>query len=822
LNVSLTCAVLWRDPETVWTTPEQLDKSCSWQRKLLADAGKKGIFRQTRTQVRATILKLKNMSLTSLRPWAALVVLLLSWNILAEETPKIAKVATGEDPVRDLILFSSRYTNVVPLKPSEYDQSIAPITVHLLERSHYLRQPLDAAMAHRFLQSYFESLDPMHIHFMQPDIQEFEKFQDRLPELTMEKGDTRLARDIFARFLQRVDQRVEFVAGLLQEGGWDFAREDRYQPNRKDLPWPADVTEARALWQQHLRHEYLLEKLNKKTPAQIVKTLSARYKRLLRSWGELDSDEVLEVYLTALARSYDPHSDYMGKSQLDNFVINMNLALFGIGALLRSEDGNCKIESLVPGGPAARSKKVKPGDKIIAVAQKEGDPVDVVDMKLPKVVQMIRGPKGSEVSLTIVPADASDDSQRKTVVLVRDEIKLEDSEAKAKLYEMHGQSNQPLRIGVIDLPSFYANFDLGGKRERTEPRSTSIDVARLLKKLIDEKASGIVLDLRRNGGGSLEEAIRLTGLFIKQGPIVQVKDTSGEVNVEYDPDPTVLYDGPLVVLTSRLSASASEILAAALQDYGRALVVGDTNTHGKGTVQTIYELNRIPNAFPSNVNPGALKFTIRKFYRTTGSSTQRKGVMPDIVLPSITSHLDIGESSLDNALLWDTIAPAKFEPVDRVRASLPELKRRTATRQESDKDFAYIREDIQQYLKGMADKTISLNEAVRLKEKEETDLRLKSRKEERKSRHDPKDVFFEISLKDVAKPGLPEPGPHKKTEEEQAAKAKPSDDTLSSEEPVEEEETTPLDPVLDETRRIMVDYILLHGAKPSTPAVARQ
>lgn len=754
--------------------------------------------------------------------WIILFAVMFGWTLHAEEAPKIAKATTMEDPVRDLILFSSRYTNVVPLKPSPYDRSIAPITVHLLERSHYLRHPLDIEMAKRFLRSYFESLDPVRIHFFQTDIREFEKYQDRLAELTIEKGDTTLAREIFTRFLKRIEQRVEFVATLLQEGQFDFTGNDRYLPNRKDASWPEDEAAARALWRQHLRHEYLLEKLNKRAPAQIVKTLSTRYKRLLRGWGELDTDEVLEIYLTSLARAYDPHSDYMGKSQLDNFVINMNLSLFGIGALLRSEDGYCKIESLVPGGPAARSKRIKPGDKIIAVTQKDAEPVDVLDMKLTKVVQMIRGAKGTEVTLSVVPADAPDDSERKTVTLVRDEIKLEDQEAKARLFEMPSQTNQLVRIGVIDLPSFYANFDLGGRREKAEPRSTSVDVSRLLKKLIEEKASGIILDLRRNGGGSLEEAIRLTGLFIKQGPVVQVKDTSGDVNVEYDPDPSVLYDGPLVVLTSRFSASASEILAAALQDYGRALVVGDTNTHGKGTVQTIYELGRIPNVFPPHINPGALKFTIRKFYRTTGSSTQLKGVMPDIVLPSVTSYLDVGEASLDNALAWDTITPAEFEGQDRVRPSLPELIRRSSSRQESDKDFAYIREDIEQYRKGLADKTVSLNEAARLKEKEENEARLKLRKEERKSRGDSKQVFYEISLRDTSKPGLPEPGPHKKTEEELAAKPKPSDDASSAEEVEEEEDaSSPIDPILDETRRILVDYILLNNAaKTASPAVA--
>jgi carboxyl-terminal processing protease len=761
-----------------------------------------------------------------IRRWTALIGLTLVWAVWAEDTPKLAKTAGPADPVRDLILFSSKYTNVAPLQGSKYDQSIAPLTAHILERSHYLHRKLDAEMTQRFLHRYFESLDPMRIHFFQSDLNQFEKYQDQLSELTARKGETGPAREIFARFLQRIDQRVEFVASLLQEGNFDFTGHERYLPNRKDAPWPKDEAAAHELWRQQLRYEYLLEKLNKRTPTQILKTLSARYKRLLRSWGELDSDEVLEIYLTSLAQAYDPHSDYMGKSQLDNFVINMNLSLFGIGALLRSEDGYCKIESLVAGGPAARSKKIKPGDKIIAVAQKDAEPTDVVDMKLTKVVQMIRGPKATEVTLTIVPADASDDSQRKIITLVRDEIKLEDQEAKAKLFEMPGPDNQTTRIGVIDLPSFYANFDLGDRREKTEPRSTSVDVAKLVRKLVEEKAAGIVLDLRRNGGGSLEEAVRLTGLFIKNGPVVQVKDTSGEVNVEYDPDPSVLYDGPLVVLTSRFSASASEILAAALQDYGRALVVGDTNTHGKGTVQTVYELNRIPNAFPPSVNPGALKFTIRKFYRTTGSSTQLRGVFPDVVLPSVTSYMDVGEGSLEYALPWDPINPTKFDYQDRVRLVLPELRRRTTARQSTDKDFGYVREDIDFYRKILADKTVSLNEEERLKEKQENDARLKARKEERKARGESKEKFYELTLKDADKAGLPEPGIRKKPDDDElTAKAKPADSLdADPDAPSEPEDNTPaVDATLDETRRILVDFIGLGGgaAKSGSPPVAQ-
>ncbi len=592
------------------------------------------------------------------------------------------------------------------------------------------------------------------------------------------------------------------------------------RPSRRGKSSPGE-REARELWRQHLRYEYLQEKLNKKSHEQIVKTLSARYKRLLRSWADLDNDDVLQLYLSSLANAYDPHSDYMGKAQLENFAISMKLSLFGIGALLRAEDGYCKIESLMAGGPAARSRKLKPGDRIIAVAQKDQEPVDVVDMKLTKIVDMIRGPKGTEVTLTLIPADAADDAQRKQLTLLRDEIKLEDQEAKAKLIELPGPDGQPTRLGVIDLPSFYASFELNNLKDNSEPRSTSADLAKLIKKLSAENITGLILDLRRNGGGSLEEAIRVAGLFIKEGPIVQVRDTAGDVSVESDRDPAVVYDGPLAVMTSRFSASASEIVAAALQDYGRALVVGDTNTHGKGTVQTIYELNRVPGRFPTNVNPGALKVTIRKFYRANGESTQVRGVLPDIVLPSPANDMEVGEAALDYPLPWDTIEGARFEKLDRVQPYLDELRRRTEKRQLTSTDYAYIREDIEQFRKALADRSVSLNESIRLREKQENDDRRKARVAERKARTVPAETLYEITLKNAGKDGLPEPfDPNKpKTEEEEALTATKVADA-DSDEAEEEEQAPAVDVALEETKRILLDLISLSAKTPPVTPVA--
>jgi carboxyl-terminal processing protease len=753
-----------------------------------------------------------------------------------------ASAPAGLDPFAELITLATKYATPMPLLPGPYDGGVASLTARMLTNTHYLRRPVDAEMSERFLRRYFDLLDPLHLHFVEPDLKEFEKSRDKLAELTMHRGDTSPANEMHARLIQRMDQRVQLVTGLLRTNQFDFTGDDRYTPNRRDAPWPKDLDEARTLWRQHLRYEYLQEKLNKQKPDQILKTLSGRYKRLLKSWGELDNEDVLQIYLTALAQAYDPHSDYMGKAQLDSFAISMKLSLFGIGALLRAEDDYCKIESLVPGGPAERSKKIKPNDRIIGVQQKGGEPVDVVGWKLIKVVELIRGPKGTEVTLTIIPSDAADPSERRTITLVRDEIKLEDQEAKAKILDLPGPEGKVSRVGIIDLPSFYADMDLGGPKSPDlaganapgAPKSTTADVARLLKKLTSEKVGGIILDLRHNPGGSLEEAIRLTGLFIREGPIVQVKEANGDIQVHSDPDDELRYDGPLVVLTGRFSASASEILAAAIQDHGRAPVVGDSSTHGKGTVQAIYELNRF-GRFPKGSTPGALKVTIRKFYRPNGESTQLRGVIPDIVLPSVANYLDVGESAQDYALPWDTIPAAPdLKKLGRVQAVADELRRRTEVRQASDKDFAYLRDDIELFRKLQVDKSVSLNETQRLKEKEETDARAKSRKTERKARPDPGAKVYEITLKNADQPGLPPPVA--KTNEPPAiataaataaaTKADETDPKTAKETDAEPEEKAPaVDVSLEEAKRILLDLIELstHPAKPApAPITARR
>ena len=514
-----------------------------------------------------------------------------------------------------------------------------------------------------------------------------------------------------------------------------------------------------------------------------------------------------------MAHVYDPHTVYMGRSQAENFAITMNLALFGIGAVLGTDmDGYCKIMELKP-GPAMNSKKIKVGDRIVAVAQSNAPPVDVVEMNLNKVVQMIRGPKGSEVHLTIVSENTTSD--RRDVTLVRDEIKLDDQAAKAKVIDLPTAGGQTVRIGVIDLPSFYVPMELGGPRRPDlaaagdgAPHYTSTDVARLLAKLKTENCQGIILDLRRNGGGSLEECVKLTGLFIKDGPVVQVSDGRNAPVMDEDPDGKMLYDGPLVVLTSRLSASASEILAGALQDYGRAVVVGDLSTHGKGTVQQLNPLRYFIDAkgFFTN-DPGTLKITKAKFYRASGASTQLKGVMSDIVLPSRFNHMkDIGESALESALKWDTVPPAKYEKFDLVSPFLPELLSRSSARVAQDQDFTYIREDIEQFRKHQTENSVSLNEQQRISEWEEEDARQRARDKERLSRKTVEPTVYELTLKQAGLPGLPPPV--SKTNAVNLA------GSPTSSEPEPAEEAAPVvDATLEETQRILLDYINLLARK---------
>jgi len=515
------------------------------------------------------------------------------------------------------------------------DGNVAYLTAALLERLHFTHHPFDTDYSKLFFRQYLEMFDPQHIHFLQSDIAEFDHYSTNLNRLIIDRpgiADTSPAYEIFSRFLLRLEQRTAYADELLKAGKFDFTADDKIVTDRHEMPYPKDLDAAKQLWRERVRYEYLQEKIarieseKKKTNSLAIKlptiiaptisetnggfsvdwsktttnttlltqssnappktmeqtitdTLLSRYHRNLRVFEDWDGGDVLQTFLTSLARIYDPHSEYLGPVAGDNFAQQMNLGFFGIGAeLFSSEDEYCTIRRLMPGGPAIKDGRIKDGDRIVAVAQGDAAPVDVIGMSLTKVVQLIKGPKDTEVRLTIMHAGSP---ERQIVNLIRDKIPLEDQAAKARLIELPDTSGKMTRIGYIDLPSFYAPIALGDSSLPPEDSHyTSVDVEKLLKKLGSEKVDGVILDLRRNGGGSLEEAIKLTGLFIKDGPVVQVKssDPAGTVQVYEDRDPSIIYDGPLIVMTSRFSASASEIVAGALQDYGRALIVGDIST----------------------------------------------------------------------------------------------------------------------------------------------------------------------------------------------------------------------------------------------------
>lgn len=689
------------------------------------------------------------------------------------------------------------------------EANITRLTAGILESSQFAHRPLDEGLAGVFLDRYLETLDADRALFLQSDVEEFANYRATLARDTLRTGDDRAAHAIFNRYLQRLGQRVDYLTDKLQNAEFDFTGEGVFSLDRKNATRPLDLSAAGELWWQQLRFAYLQEKLNGKPPEQIAATLERRAKGVLRTMRQMSRDEVLEIYLSALARVYDPHSDYLGRGQMDDFAISMNLSLFGIGAKLQSEDGHCKIVEVLPGGPAARSGQLGPGDRIVAVAQDGRDVVDVVDMPLVRIVELIRGPKGTVVNLTVIPASAGDDAVRKSVRLVRDEIKLEDQRAKSKIVDLPTGEGGTLRIGVIDLPSFYADLServSGSERGGRADASATADVARLLAKLKAENVAGVVLDLRLNGGGSLEEAINLTGLFIAEGPVVQTRGPRGDIDVGADTDPAVVYDGPLVVLTSRFSASASEILAGALQDYGRAIIVGDPSTFGKGTVQSIIPLAPIMDRsrLRYEYDPGALKLTIRKFYRPSGSSTQLNGVVPDIVLPSLSGVSDVGESALENPLPWDSVPPADYDRLAMVGPYLATLRDESARRVTQAEAFAYLRAEIARLKEKLATKAVSLNEAVRRQELARIEERKKEYEMAIKALHAPTPVTYEITLENAALPGLPPPS----TATGNGAAAQTEED--DPERTLENNSAQP-DIILRETERILADYAALSG-----------
>lgn len=583
--------------------------------------------------------------------------------------------------------------------------------INLLEQAHYNRDAVEHREFGQVVENYMSDLDGQRLFFLQADKQRFEEQygKEKLYWNISMLGNIDAAYDIFHTYEDRTTARINWIFAELGKE-FDLTTNEAYHLDRSKAAWAVSPDDADTLWRQRLKFELISELMNKKSVDEAKQTVRKRYERMLKNVADLERNDVAELFLSNVARIYDPHSTYFSAETFEDFGIQMKLQLVGIGALLGIEEDYCFVKEIVPGGPADLGKQLKPNDKIIAVAQPGTEPVEIIGMKLRKVVEMIRGPKGSQVTLQVQPADAIDTSTRKEITIVRDVVKLNSARARAAIFDVPdagGQSTVPL--GVITLPTFYGPAD--NEDDPTAEKTTATkDVARLIEQLKSAGIKGLVLDLRRNGGGYLSEAVDLAGLFIPRGPVVQVKNYAGEIQIDHDNDPEVAYQGPLAVLVDRFSASASEIVTGALQNYGRAIVVGDTSTHGKGSVQTVLEMkNLVPQLARSGEKTGAAKFTVQKYYLPNGASTQLKGVVPDIVLPSIDEFLPIGEGNLPHALDWDKIPTSFFDGGPLEPKILDHLRTSSQQRQANLDEFAYLRKNVDWFKGRQEQKLVSLN-----------------------------------------------------------------------------------------------------------------
>ena len=589
---------------------------------------------------------------------------------------------------------------VTKLSPS-LQQAIASVNiVQLLSRNHYRKIPLSRESADKAFNLYLERLDPNRSFFLQKDIEEFIPYREKLTD-SLKSGDLNPGFAIFNRYRQRAEERARFMLKQLETGikQLDLKKNEELITERKEEPWLKDKKAQEELWLKQFKDGILTQKLNNRTNEEIVDLLRRRNTNQLRRLHQSKSEDAFQAYINSFTAIYDPHTQYFSPQTAENFDINMSLSLEGIGAVLSSEDEYTKVVSVVPGGPAEKAGQLRAGDKIISVAQgKNGKLEDVVGMRLDDVVKLIRGPKHTIVRLEIIPAAGKSGSTR-IYDISRDQVKLEEQDASKKIIEVPGD-NKTKRIGIIEIPTFYIDFKAAQAGDPNY-KSTTRDVRRLLREMKEEKIDGLIIDLRGNGGGSLQEANELTGLFIDKGPTVIVRNSRGRTDKQEDPDPEQLYTGPMAVMIDRLSASASEIFAGAMQDYGRALVIG-SQSYGKGTVQSIQPLNH-----------GQLKLTLAKFYRVSGQSTQNQGVLPDITFPSLYDDQKIGESTLPEALPWDTIPAARYRTYADFKPLLKALDDKSKERTKDNAEFVYLYE-MKDYLSRYEDKgKVSLNEEKR-------------------------------------------------------------------------------------------------------------
>ncbi|MEE2936579.1 MAG: carboxy terminal-processing peptidase [Planctomycetota bacterium] len=615
---------------------------------------------------------------------------------------------------------------VVLAEPRKEDQVVARLIAMLMPRNHISGEKLNDTISKRALELFVKSLDPMKLYFYQSDIDEFSENETRIDDMLM-NGDLSLGYDIFRRFIQRVDERVA-VAQELLEGDFDFSKDETIVIDPDSAVYATNPAEARDRWRRQIKYALLDLKDEGKEGKEAVEQLQRRYGRYARRWKQTDGDDLLEMYLTAVTTGYDPHSTYMSPGTLEDFQIQMRLNLDGIGAQLREKDGVTVITRVMPGGAAAKHGKLKTDDVIVAVGQgDEGEMVDVVEMPLTDVVDKIRGKAGSTVRLGVKPGGVGNVEIYK---IVRARIELEESAARGEVIEhKNPDTGEQLKIGYINLPSFYLDME-SAKKDKTDFRSSTRDVRRILNGFNEQGVDGVVLDLSKNGGGSLTEAINLTGLFIDRGPVVQVKNSDGSVQQYADEESGTTWDGPLIVMTSKFSASASEIFAGAIKDYGRGIVVGDPTTHGKGTVQTLMDLGR--QLFRTQrENYGALKVTLQQFYLPDGQSTQRNGVPADVILPSITAEMDIGEGDLQYALEHDTVKAARHEIYSMVPPDLlGAIRQRSMKRVSEDEEFQDLLRRVASYVNQKEQSEVSLEEAAFFDRRKELDAQKEEEEEQ--------------------------------------------------------------------------------------------
>ncbi len=682
---------------------------------------------------------------------------------------------------------TTQSTEQVLFKPSMEQRLRSNLATKFLANWHYKDTPLDDALSVKIFDHYLDLLDPNFSFFLASDIATFAPYRLSLDE-ALQHSDPSPAYDVFNRYVERVKERVEFAREQIKKP-MDFSIDEIYRWDRSEVKWAKSEQELDEFWRLRVKNDYLRLRLAGKDDEAIVETLDDRYNDLDRRISELNSDDVFQFFMNSYAQSIEPHTAYLSPRNSENFEISMRLSLDGIGALLGRKNEYTRIASVVAGGPADKDGRLQAGDRVTAVGQgQDGKMKDVVGWRVDDVVELIRGPKHTTVRLEILPEDAAVDGPTHVIDIVRDEVKLEEQAAKSRIIDVPGEDGEAVKVGVIDLPVFYLDFN-GRAKNLPDYRSSTRDVRRLISEMKQQGIKGLLIDLRNNGGGSLLEATTLTGLFIDQGPVVQVRNSSGRISTEEDTEAGMAWDGPLAVLVNRYSASASEIFAAAIQDYGRGMIIGET-TFGKGTVQNLVDLDDYAPAKESG-KMGQLKITMAQFFRVNGGSTQNRGVEPDIHFPSAGDPQDYGERSLKNALPWTRIDSADFEREGNLGKMVAVTNARYQKRISGDQEFGWLLSDVEEFNRNKDKKETSLLESLRREEMDEDTTRREARKAAQLE-HGP---LFEASNA-LATSNHPEPA------------------TVSDEDDGDKEKDDRPDLLLRESAQIVTDMIELGGDQP--------